>query len=604
MSIYNSADDQSIAASLAESTNKEEIVLTDSDIDLDKEVELYFKKECKPKIEKRKHKSRSKSKSNSSLKSSYIHLKTTSHLSNFNRSDFLKEIFVIMASHLYLGISEPMFNVMTIDGILSCMIFLIDNTYLINYIKFLSKPRLMTIDRYIYYVVLFGGVLISNYLTWYNCPELIRYLASVMICPSIMNFIYNMSSYSTIRQTMYDGYNKLINVVICKQISKVINLFISNVLKVRSSVEYLDLIVYKNNFDYAYIHRLLVTFIATLIFNHLDNSSFRIPLMLYKNLYMKDTEYDIKRDKIYFAKIISNKRWDKFLDIYTLNRMIRMLADDGDSSNLSVILNRFMINLGFRINRIMFCWTLMGATNSTIVGLIGFLPFIRSTDNVHRYIINVMMFGLISYLTYEKLLLFVLCELCFTLSNSNAYVEILKDVYYSIKTGLYNLAQLTRPESIIFCIMMSVLSLIDVNSLYILGGVNLAIGFRIIKRIFYDGAKEYGSNSIAESEFTDLDASLSLSVLKNYLSIIRPSVSNPKTVQITSNVDLAKHIYYSVRNSALIRTIVEPNTVSLYDMCRLALYYVFIMMFGYISSFDIRHMMLPIIVQIITDMIL
>ena len=90
---------------------------------------------------------------------------------------------------------------------------------------------------------------------------------------------------------------------------------------------------------------------------------------------MKDTRYSEVDDKLYLTSIIKDKQWNKFMEIYTLNRIIRVVVnDDAQNSLLSEKVAVILKDIMFRINRAMFCWTLMSVSNLTF-GILGFFPF-------------------------------------------------------------------------------------------------------------------------------------------------------------------------------------------------------------------------------------
>src|SRR5208282_153848 len=111
--------------------------------------------------------------------------------------------------------------------------------------------------------------------------------------PSIMGQIYNIYAYKKIRHVLYDGYNKLIQKIICKQLSKIINIVIKNVFNLHIIVTYEDLIPFYDQFSWLIINKFIVTFIMACIFNHIDKGGMKFPMMIYKNLYLKDSKYNI-----------------------------------------------------------------------------------------------------------------------------------------------------------------------------------------------------------------------------------------------------------------------------------------------------------------------
>ena len=577
--------------------------------------------------------------------SQYMHLEPTKRGITFNLYDLLKEIMTIMVLHLYLGIYNPMFNVITIDGIITCAIFYL--RYSIGKEdNFLNKIRLITVDRYIYYLLLFVAVHVTNYITWFQFPEAVRYLSSIMICPSIMGQVYHNKAYSKVRQLLYDGYNNLIKKIVCKQLSKILNLFIENVLKLEVRVKYTDLMKHYSGFEFVIINKFIVTFILAVIFNHIDKGGLRYPLMIYKNLYMKDRRYNIRDDRSYLTSIITDQRWEKFLDVYTLNRMIRMLVENDDKdTDLSTMINSNIKTLGFRFNRIMFCWTAMGLTHSLVGGILAYRLFIKQATTPIKYLLNIIIFCAMSFVTTEKILMLVFCEICFSIIESKIITDVTRDVVLSLYRGLCYLYNHTRAESIFFSILLSTLSAFGFGtiSMLISIGINaiLVLRFRSIdlnvsntRIVIADhrqienaqtedalmdntkpntdsistGASELSMSSLVSlfgktDKLNGSDKAEKADKMNKVLTKYSIETLKIKNYSIHQNADILRYIGLAIKNNLLYKTIIS-RTTDKYDLYRMFVYYFCLMVFGYVSGFATWHiMLLPILIQNIVDIL-
>jgi hypothetical protein len=555
---------------------------------------------------------------------SYMHLEPKKEEVKFNLFDMIKEFIVVMLLHLYLGIYNAMFNVITIDGIVSCLIFFMTSIGIQKGQNFLDKIRLITIDRYIYYLLLFVGVHIVNYITWFQFPEMTRYLASAMICPSIMAQIYQYKPYAKIRQVLYDGYNNLIKRIICKQLAKIINMFIDNVLAIDSRVSYADLMIHYHEFDFVVINKFIVTFILALIFNHVDKGSLRIPIMIYKNFYMKDADYSIRDDKEYLTAVIEDQKWEKFLNVYTLNRMIRMLIENDDKdADLSKIIKEFLGRQLFRFNRVMFCWSIMGLTHSLLGGVLSFILFIRHSEKRFRYALNILIFAGVSMVTQEKILTLFFCELCFPILESRLIFDVTRDTYNSLRKGVLNVYGNTRAESIFFSLLLSILCFFGLNTIAmgVVIVINLILMFRFrnsdlnvgkVRMIKMEKREENDPNTESIMEVT---RDMTLSGIRNYLSMISglslielPEPTKKEednvTYSINKNSDVLRYVTSSIKNNLLYRTMISSALVDKLDLYRMLAYYFSVLVFGYISGFAVLHLLLlPIVIQNVVDIV-
>jgi hypothetical protein len=555
---------------------------------------------------------------------SYMHLEPKTEEVRFNLFDLLKEFFVVMLLHLYLGIYNAMFNVITIDGIVSCLIFYMSSIGITKVNNFLDKIRLITIDRYIYYLMLFVGVHIVNYITWFQFPEMTRYLASFMICPSIMAQIYQYKPYAKIRQVLYDGYNNLVKRIVCKQLAKIINMFIDNVLNIDVRVIYTDLMAHYHEFDFVVINKFIVTFILAMIFNHVDKGSLSIPIMIYKTFYMKDADYNIRDDRQYLTAVIEDQKWEKFLDVYTLNRMIRMLIENDDKdADISKIIKAFLKRQFFRFNRVMFCWSMMSLTRSLLGGILSFMLFVQHSEQRFRYALNVLIFSGLSMVTDEKILTLFICELCFPILESKLIFDVTRDTYNSLKRGLFNVYENTRAESIFFSILLSILSFFGLNVVAM--GVVICINLILMLR-FRNSDLNIGKVRMIKVEkkvddkpnmdsLLDITRDMRLSDIRNYLSMISgltmieqppplPKKEKPLTYSINKNSDILRYISFSIQNNLLYKTMISSAVVDKLDLYRMLAYYFSVLIFGYVSGFAVLHLLLlPIAIQNVVDII-
>lgn len=346
----------------------------------------------------------------------------------FNYKNMILESIIIILLNIFIK-SNVFINLITIDGIFSCFIFFTD--YLKkSYLHHWLKNRLITFDRYLYYGFLFCCHVILSNTPFINLiySSSIMLILSLLANTQIMMIINNFEKYKQIRLIIYCHYNNFIKKLVCKQLTKIINLLVSNGLNMNNvKIHYTELLPYYDEFSLVVINKFIVTFVIACIFNHIDRGSIKYPLMLYKNLCMKDKKYKITDDTKYLEKIINDKQWDKFLDIYTLNRIIRLImSDTSQQSMLSTYISNFINRQLFRLNKFMLCWTIADLTTSYI-GVLCYLLFIQTCekDKWLQYFINTFIFTILSIYTNEKILLLLMCELFYPIICSNSLVEIL-----------------------------------------------------------------------------------------------------------------------------------------------------------------------------------
>jgi len=342
--------------------------------------------------------------------SQYFVKTDTKNIIIFNKYDFLKEMLIIASLYtLLFRNSYNMLNVYAIDSLLSCIMF---------YIKYMDINihiyRKDLIDRYIYNTIVFTIWTLFNFVFTF-----IDIYIWILLCPTIMNYIYDKIISNSLKLYIYDRYNIIIKKIICKYLTKIINIVINSVLNMELQIMYGDILPYYDKFSWIHINTFIIKFLSACIFNYVDSSNMRLPLIICKNIYMKDPKYDISNDNLYMKKIICDKKWDKFLDVYTLNRVVRMILNNNNKDNKLVKqIDKTVELFVFNCEKILLCWSISGYTN-VLIGLLTMLLFDISLFKIFI----VLIYMLISFNVPEHLLLLVLCEITYRIVDVKLFIN-------------------------------------------------------------------------------------------------------------------------------------------------------------------------------------
>ena len=311
-------------------------------------------------------------------------------------------------------------RILLFDSLFQSILFYLEYK---NY-KLLFNKQYDIIERYIYYIFLAVFITICNCITIYHYYYYTQVFTSILYCPTILAYIVNIVYYKKYRNYVYNTCNKIINTILCKQILKIINIVITHILhiKIISPIQYSDIVPFYNNCSWYIVNKFIISFLIACIFNYLDKGVLKLPLIICKNVYMKDTKYNIADDKQYIQQIINDKQWNKLLDVYTLNRIIRLCFMNTNNSFARHTTN----NIIFRFNRLMFCYAVLNAFGM-VPSILCFLLFIKKT-NAFSYIMNTILFIYISYFTTEQFLILVLCEIFYLFIDLDI-VKIFMDAY-------------------------------------------------------------------------------------------------------------------------------------------------------------------------------
>jgi hypothetical protein len=297
-------------------------------------------------------------------------------------------------------------------------------------------------------------------------------------------------------------------------------------------------------------------------------------MILYKNIYMKDNISTQRDDKKYITYIIKNKQWNKFLDVYTLNRILRILSiNQAENSEISQYITNIINSIIFSVNRVMVCWTIMSISNLKY-GLLTFLLFIPHTKTPLRYLLSLCLFIGLSYITNENILVLVLCEISFPIINSKLLPDIVNDTVIAIKKCMMYFYNIIRTESIMLSFYLCYISYMNYKYIGILTISILNVGV-LIRMINYKHDK-LNNTSLTIKKKKYIKEDILLLIIEKITTILK---TNP-LINIFNP-------FFSTQYKILYKMFLQ-------------LY--FILIFGYISYYDIKHIiLLPFIIQYYLD---
>jgi len=397
-----------------------------------------------------------------------------------NRRESIGHLGLWLIGSIVLNWNIPnlLLRVITMDGIVGCLGFYVSSIGYDDSNNFFLKHRLRAIDRYIYY-----GMLICIYhcielCLWIDGWSSVEHLFMIGGASQIMTYINRYPLYFKIRTNIVDEYNRTIRKIVCKQFAKLINIIIRNVLHTTHRIEYTDITRYYNDGLIVSMGDFTAQFIGACVFNYLDRGTMRLPLILYKNMFLKDRRYRIENDRKYFEQIVIDRKWDKFMDMYTLNRLIRMLSNGDPNNNfMEREVDRMVRNMIFILNRLMFGWTMMSVTNNIVLGILCNLLFIHNSIKKGRYILATIIFSLLVQYSDERVLMLIICNLSYPIIESQLIPDIMNDLTGRSKSLYMIVKQKMEPDTIYGCCILAVGSIYGITSLQLIGmGCAVALG--------------------------------------------------------------------------------------------------------------------------------
>lgn len=510
------------------------------------------------------------------------------------------EIAIVSLLHILLWKYCAFYEIFTIDSIISYIIFYRKWLELSNTYECVFKNQSFVIDRYFYYALLIMNSYICNYILWFKYNELIQYATVVLTCPSVNHHISKMDIYMQLKQDVFKHHNMIIRKIVCKQLSRVLNLIIENTLNIQVKLTYVELIPYYDKVSWSILNKFIVAFVLACIFNHIDKGSMKIPIMVYKNLYMKDYKYNIVNDREYICKIIADKKWEKLMDIYTLNRLIRLTLNyDANDSYFSDKMDYFLESILFKFTRIMMCWTIANSTN-TFIGILSFLFFICKEAPLH-HLFTTLIYSLISLFCSEKLLLIILCELSYPIIASKLLIEILYDCLKYLQKCILVICSHTRFESVMLSIVLTFMSFYNHNNIGFLILIMLDL-VTFIKLIYLKKSnKKSKKTNMRKIKLIKKIKYVSTDPIEN--GDINHTCCSHTFISSTDILNfIGSRLLFTIKNNLFIEILdlsIDLDTIILYKMI---LILSSTLVFGLLSGYDVPHIIfLPIIIQNVVD---
>ncbi len=295
-----------------------------------------------------------------------------------------------------------LFIAITIDSIFSAISFLkftaIHNLTQSQIVRQMSSIyNLSLLDRYLYYASLEIAYLISKILFWQTDIQYLYYFLLITICPEIINLLS-----STYLKKVFNFINsekqKFVKVVICKQISIIINNLSELCLDIKCSpVNHQEIMPLLDDYDTTINHctEFLKNFLITSLFHYAKSKSNRFYSRLIYYLYNYQTgdiiesiNYSLAKQR--FIDIVVHKKWERLFKPDTLQAIFYIYSmQDGEKLDY---INQFIKKFNYTLVKMFTIWTLTGffeniytALTLSIFFIIVQTPIRELVNRIHFY---------------------------------------------------------------------------------------------------------------------------------------------------------------------------------------------------------------------------
>lgn len=306
------------------------------------------------------------------------------HYGISNRIDcFELRIFIQMIAVWSIWYIAPisLLTIYMIDSVLNALIY-IGNLFNFTFVEYL-KLRVSVLCKYVYITLLIFSLWIAEFLTWWRVSPILYSFGILCTVPLIVEGVSGTERFKGIVNWVYET---LIRRTLSKIVSSIVNLIAVRVLKIdpmfdRHEFEKIIDSISLNN-GISRFTSFISTFISFSILNYFEIGYFKIFVKLYKKYYYWDKKR-VCDSMEYLRDIFRQRKWNRLLDEYTLDKLIRIYAfnDKSDSDVMRYVKKEIEI-FKIKIKEIVCCYAISSLMKRSWLGPLTSLLFIKEQREI------------------------------------------------------------------------------------------------------------------------------------------------------------------------------------------------------------------------------
>lgn len=401
-------------------------------------------------------------------------------------------IVITIASLVTQG-QDFLINLISLDSLFSAIHFMLT---FIN--RNLTESQIVTIsnslynfsllDRYIYYILIYGLCNILHIFFWMEISDLssrlLYYIGLVTITPHIINKILDFKLFRIIREKK----ELLVKIIVSKFFTTIIKIYSKIYLDRNIDIKYSELLVLLTDYKdtVQYFCDVLKNLLIMLGLSYIKIYSTPLYYNIIKYIYNYKTgdliaSYNVTSAKSYLLDIIDNRKWNELIKPNTCKAIMYIYQINSEkTNNIQKIVNDF----NFSLIKMFTVWTL-----ASIVDFIYLVPIISLglllykdnsfVDNIMIHIrkIGILIFAtLISYMYPNYIVISALChygdQILFNKLTHIMFKILLKRIKKIIKMIINNNKNFVMSYMVTICYIIILKYLIEQHN-YALIGLNI-----------------------------------------------------------------------------------------------------------------------------------
>jgi len=240
-----------------------------------------------------------------------------------------------------------------------------------------------SLDRYIYYFIIYIVSKIINNIFWINDISIYHLIYEILIIPNILNKIINSEQFKLIKNKK----EEIIKKIISKQFALGINYIAKTYLEKEVKVKYKDILPLLNNYQEGleYILEAFKNSMIMLLLDYLKSYSPKFYYKISKYIYNYKTGENLipintESSKQLLLDIIDNKQW---IDIIKPNSCRSILFLYKINSNNTDFIKFTIDVLNYKLIKMCACWTIASFFSITIISpIVSILLLLYKNENI------------------------------------------------------------------------------------------------------------------------------------------------------------------------------------------------------------------------------
>lgn len=293
----------------------------------------------------------------------------------------------------------------------------------ISLILFVCKYHNINVEAYLYQEIYFNRLLYIYIICIFYWFINQIYIIPILMLPYTIHYITNLYKFKQLSKYIYNKLENIIYFILSNEITKILNKISINYLNYDPQFKCTEIKPYIKRFTVHIFINFIESFILASILKYIESTGTTVVSAIIRQYFFKQYYSKKLEKKEYIIKLMKNRKWNKLLDAYTLNKLICIYIGSNDGNDdIMVYMHKIRDYIISNCNIVLGCWTISTLFNNYI----GFMSYIIFVDK--KYIVQQLLSIIVCIIinSNEILLNLILCRLLFITLSLDIITEYYK----------------------------------------------------------------------------------------------------------------------------------------------------------------------------------